>query len=374
MHKIAIAITLLYSFHYSFQNICTTKTIQEIMVYSGLRAEHSYLNGEYLVGILTLPLSHVIKNKINHRLNNADDEGYKEDKLAFLNSSSYFPKSYASWIQEYGVKIIPLDINDSEENLSNLMDNLDGLLLTGGATPVYEPNTIIKIDNDVSHALHIKKPSVYAKVVAKLINKAKEINDKGRKFPVWGTCLGFESMLLADEHYNSAFFNVENENHESPLILSTKEKKSDLNLFNDFTITEIVENNNIFFFNHKRGFLADKFIQINNSLNHWQVLATSKTKNNHEIVAFVKSSKYPFFGVQYHPEKIKFEHNAKLNIDRSENAINLAEKMAIIFISSFDKKANKTNNRNNTIKEISKEKVICDIESVGVFDEIFLIK
>lgn len=35
------------------------------------------------------------------------------------------------------------------------------------------------------------------KIAKYIIDLAKEANDKGDYFPIWGTCLGFEELLIA---------------------------------------------------------------------------------------------------------------------------------------------------------------------------------
>ena len=40
---------------------------------------------------------------------------------------------------------------------------------------------------------------------------------------------------------------------------------------------------------------------------YWSTIATSKDKKGNEYVSFFKFNKYPFYGCQFHPEKVLFE-------------------------------------------------------------------
>jgi len=53
----------------------------------------------------------------------------------------------------------------------------------------------------------------YAKTAAFLINKAIEINKKGTHFPVWGTCLGFEIIVLTIANDTQILKNFNSSNH-----------------------------------------------------------------------------------------------------------------------------------------------------------------
>jgi hypothetical protein len=67
------------------------------------------------------------------------------------------------------------------------MDKIDGLYLPGGRTN-------LKIYNNQSKIYEL---SEYAKKSIFLIEYAKSKNLNGHYFPVWGTCLGFETLFLA---------------------------------------------------------------------------------------------------------------------------------------------------------------------------------
>lgn len=77
--------------------------------------------------------------------------------------------AYVRFVQAQGARVVPFVYNESEEATIEKLGKVNGVLFPGGG------GDYIKI--------------------GKLITKhAKEMNDKGDFFPVWGTCLGFERM------------------------------------------------------------------------------------------------------------------------------------------------------------------------------------
>lgn len=68
------------------------------------------------------------------------------------------------------------------------MEDVDGLMLTGGGLDLYL-NWKLKI------------PSKFEWKVSKIIQKIKDINDQGKQFPIWATCLGFEALIISESKY-----------------------------------------------------------------------------------------------------------------------------------------------------------------------------
>lgn len=68
-----------------------------------------------------------------------------------------------------------------------MMNKVNGLVLTGGRT------NLMKRKDEKSE----KEFTEFSKIGLFLINIAKQKNDSGTYFPIWGTCLGFELLLLS---------------------------------------------------------------------------------------------------------------------------------------------------------------------------------
>lgn len=75
----------------------------------------------------------------------------------------------------------------------------------------------------------------------------------------------------------------------------------------------------------------DSFMQ-NDLHKDWQIIATSKDTNGFEFVSIFESRKYPFYGVQFHPEKTNFEFKKCANIPHNQESIYISQYFANFFV------------------------------------------
>jgi len=79
--------------------------------------------------------------------------------------------AYVKFMEAAGARVVPLILGETEEVTLEKISKLDGVLFPGG-------------DGD------------YIEMGGKIIRKIMEYNDDGHFYPVWGTCLGFQSMMI----------------------------------------------------------------------------------------------------------------------------------------------------------------------------------
>ncbi|XP_027259275.1 gamma-glutamyl hydrolase isoform X3 [Cricetulus griseus] len=94
----------------------------------------------------------------------------------------YIAASYVKYIEAAGARVVPIRIDLTQEDYAGLFRSINGILFPGGSVSI--------LNSDYSH-------------VAKIFySKAIESYDDGDHFPVWGTCLGFEtlSFLVSGEN------------------------------------------------------------------------------------------------------------------------------------------------------------------------------
>ena len=91
--------------------------------------------------------------------------------------SAYMASSYVQWIMSGGARVVPIIIGKDEEYYRKIFDGINGLLLPGGSAP-------------------LSGPGGYASVGGLFYQWAKEANDHGDFFPIWGTCNGFELLTV----------------------------------------------------------------------------------------------------------------------------------------------------------------------------------
>ena len=79
--------------------------------------------------------------------------------------------AYVKFMEAAGARVVPLIMGEPEEVTMEKLSKLDGVLFPGGGGDYTEWG---------------------GKIIAKII----EYNDQGHFYPVWGTCLGYMSMMI----------------------------------------------------------------------------------------------------------------------------------------------------------------------------------
>jgi anthranilate/para-aminobenzoate synthase component II len=148
--------------------------------------------------------------------------------------------------------------------------------------------------------------SPYMHYVSRLVNRAMMINDMGRNFPIWGTCLGFESMLLALSDMEVKITNgLSDINWLHRVKFDTSKSSVFSKVFDENGLNELGAEE-LLYFNHDYGYLYDQTINHPYVRENIDILANMTTSNGVDVVAAFQHKRYPFTGIQYHPEKNQF--------------------------------------------------------------------
>ena len=103
----------------------------------------------------------------------------------FSDNYSFIAASYVKFVEDSGAQsvLIPYDLPLAE--IQRLMRNLNGIVLPGGGAALFY--------------YHDYKPSGYMNKIYEIIKYAKKLNDDPKVgfFSVWGTCLGFEALMIS---------------------------------------------------------------------------------------------------------------------------------------------------------------------------------
>lgn len=114
---------------------------------------------------------------------------------------SYIAASYVKFLESAGARVVPIKYNLNQTELMKIFQNINGLLLPGGGADLFK----LKGDKFDNFTDFFQSGNY-------LLTLAKNANDHGEYFPVWGTCLGFEMMILsaAKDHKILTLFNSTN--------------------------------------------------------------------------------------------------------------------------------------------------------------------
>ncbi|KAL4439342.1 hypothetical protein ABPG74_017005 [Tetrahymena malaccensis] len=228
---------------------------------------------------------------------------------------SYIYTSYVQYFQQSGLRIVPINWTDSLENLENIMNKVNGLVLTGGGA-----NLMMRLQEGEEKIF-----TQFSKVGIFLIELAKRKNEKGNYFPIWTTCLGFELLFLsfANQEIRTQF---DSKNHFAKQIFS-KEAKTQSRILSKLSksLIKCLEEEEFFYYNHKHGFSKKQFLE-NPKINQiFNCIAYSKDLKGKQFISIAEGKTYPFYGTQFHPEKLQFDHSSKTNKQFTMNQLRISQ-------------------------------------------------
>ena len=222
---------------------------------------------KYVVGIVAVPLS--------------------PDKKYFkVCGDSYIASSHETWLRRQGLDVLVIPYNTKK--LKEYFSKIHALYLPSGGAFAGTQMT-------------------YYNCCKKLLVMAMKENDRGNHFPVWGCCMGFQQMLiLADgnddvDHFLQKFDSYNNlllpikfteEGNHSRFVRGIGEKT-----FKKLKSKKCTMNN------HKLGITPAKMKKNKRVHAFYKNVGTSKDRKGKEFVAIIEARHYPFWGVQWHPER-----------------------------------------------------------------------
>ncbi len=222
---------------------------------------------KFIIGIITVPLT--------------------PDKKYFkVCGDSYISSEHLTWMKKNNIETLIIPHNT--DNLEYYFNRIHGLYLPSGG------------------AFAGTQKEFYL-ACKKLVLMAIKANDNGYYFPVWGCCMGFQQMLIiADgkddlegllgkfDSFNNFFTNIKvTPDGSRSRIINGIDKKT----YENITKKKSTLNN------HMLGISPKKFNKNYLLSQFYKIVGTSKDRKGREFVAIIESHHYPFYGVQWHPER-----------------------------------------------------------------------
>ncbi|XP_035914391.1 gamma-glutamyl hydrolase A-like isoform X1 [Anopheles stephensi] len=253
------------------------------------------VNDQPVIGILSQELSYSMTQ-------NYGDEGY----------DSYIAASYVKFVEGAGARVVPIWINQPADYYENIMSNLNGVLLPGGATWFNQSNG-------------------YADAGRHIYDIAVQYNENGDYFPVWGTCLGFE--LLTYLAANGAEHRAHCSSNSQALPLNFKNDFRNSRMFADAPndVIDILSNEPVTA-NFHQFCVTEANLTAYGLDQDWRVMSVDRDWNGMEFISTIEHKNYPFYGIQFHPEKNIYEWVQNKNISHTANAIRASQFFADFFI------------------------------------------
>ncbi|XP_062842654.1 zgc:171566 [Trichomycterus rosablanca] len=225
--------------------------------------------------------------------------------------SSYIPASYVKYLESAGARVVPIRINQTEEEYTKLFSALNGLLLPGG---------------DVD--LQKSQFSRVAKIFYELAIKA---NDASDYFPIWGTCQGFQLLTVLTSNKN-LLTSTDTKAVALPLVFASGAQNS--RMFKSFPkdLLHSLSTENITANFHRWSISIQNFTRSAKLKRFYKIL-TMNTDGNKEFISTMEAYRYPFYAVQWHPEKTPFEWIDKPGMVHTDAAIKASFFTARFFVS-----------------------------------------
>uniref|UniRef100_A0A8C2PY29 folate gamma-glutamyl hydrolase n=1 Tax=Cyprinus carpio TaxID=7962 RepID=A0A8C2PY29_CYPCA len=236
-------------------------------------------------------------------------ENIKDDPHA--QGSSYIAASYVKHLESAGARVVPIHINRTEEEYEKLFNAINGLLLPGG-----------NVDIEKSQFTRA------ARIFYELAIKA---NDASDYFPIWGTCQGFQQLTVLTSNKNLLTL-TDTKAVALPLTFSPGAQNS--RLFKKFPkdVLQSLSEENITSNFHSWSLSIQNY-SSNAKLKRFYRVLTTNTDGKKEFISTMEAYQYPFYAVQWHPEKSPFEWIEKDGMVHTLSAIKATFYTAHFFVS-----------------------------------------
>jgi gamma-glutamyl hydrolase len=193
-------------------------------------------------------------------------------------NKSVFPSNYVKWIESSGAIAVVLPYTISPKHLNQWLNKLSGLVWTGGAIESHQYSTL-QYDTYMN-TLHLSFEII------------KKYNDKGIYFPLWGTCLGFEILVLFGKniHPDNIFKHIQTHPKSGKGCIQFTQS-SRLSSWFDPEMRKKMETTPCALHHHTLGFDIIP-------MKHLTIVSTDS-----DFINMIEYKKYPFYGVQFHPDR-----------------------------------------------------------------------
>lgn len=244
----------------------------------------------------------------------------EETSQKFSNyGSSAITASYVKFLEFAGARVVPVLISQPLSYYEDIFSKINGVLFPGGGN-------LLRSDG-------------YGRTGKILFDLAVKANDNGDYFPLWGTCLGFELLNYLAANQTLWMKACAAEDVASPLTFLTGYNESRMFQNLDVSLMKVMRNNAVTINYHQWCITQQNY--TSSGLNRFfKTLSLSKDSRGLTYISSVEARNYPFYGVQFHPEKVLFEwvlSKSHHNIPHTEMAVKTSQYFANFFVNEAKK-------------------------------------
>ena len=248
-------------------------------------------NDRPIIGILSVPLA----------VGGCVTEIQKDDGVTD-DATSCFQSIYVKWLESSGARVVPIRYDSSDTELLRLANSLNGILFTGGDTP------IIHTDSQYMHAAGL------------LLNHTISAKDY---FPLWGTCMGIQTLSIlvagtADILESGIFTGVDPQMMSLNLTSLAASSKLLGTTTTPPSILQSLQSSDVTTNLHHDGINPQTYVSNQRLHNFFDLLSTNMDTSSHSFISTIEAKSHPIYAAQWHPERPQFDwtfYNGKLNHD-----------------------------------------------------------
>jgi len=247
--------------------------------------------------------------------------------------------SYVRLIESAGGRVVPIKFDMPKADLANLMDTLCGIVLCGGHTHLN--------DKDKTKPDELSILSPYGETIKFIVERAMRMTDAGNSFPLWGICLGMQSILVVTDLRNKTLQSLNTDGEYLSSVGTFQRGATESRLYSGlpYTLNSMTQQTDLqlCYYNHKFGIKERIFTESEIISKNFRLLSVNKDKSGTDFVTSYEGIVYPFRGTQFHPEKIQFEWKVKAN--RRPEAAQFSQFLAGKFLEDCKKNRNQMNEK-----------------------------
>lgn len=161
---------------------------------------------------------------------------------------------------------------------------------------------------------------------------AMDMNERNIHFPLWGSGLGFELMAFLAAKTGEIFSRCQFSNET---LLEMEFNYYESKLFSMFpnVLKEHMESHPVPMSDHHNCVSRENIDVMGMKMNwNWTAVAKDHERERLKFATAIEHKLYPFFAIQFHPEKIIFDWSDDLNVKHSILATEVSEYFGAFFV------------------------------------------
>lgn len=187
---------------------------------------------------------------------------------------SYIAASYVKYLESSGARVVPIPSSMSDEEVEMLANHVNGAFFPGGGIKWFTPGYY-----------H------HAKI---FYDKAIEAKKQGIHFPVWGTCLGFETLHVLTAGTNKVIGNFSAQDVRLPLNYTDSAMESRLFANMSKELYKALATEDIPYHHHRKGIAPKTYLDFKELDDFFNILSTNTATSGETFVSTIEGRRFTY--------------------------------------------------------------------------------